>query len=158
MTAFARVADPYRDTAVIDARAPRANQAFVAVMTALALLLSVPGLVAVVGAQLITGLTFGRRWCLPCVTYFELIQPRIGEGPIEDARAPRFANVIGAGVLSAATAAFIAGVPALGWALTALVASLAGLAAVSGLCVGCVVHRWVWGCEVCDARVAGSGG
>ena len=158
MTSFSdRIADPYRDTAVIDAHAPRANQIFVALMTSLALVVSAPWLVAITGAQLIIGLTFGRRWCLPCVTYFEFIQPRLGEGPIEDARAPRFANVIGASVLSAATVAFISGAPAVGWALTGVVAALAGLAALSGLCVGCILYRRVFGCEVCDVRAATRG-
>ena len=42
------------------------------------------------------GLTLGRRFCLPCLAYFELLQPRFGEGPLEDARPPRFANLVGA--------------------------------------------------------------
>ena len=155
MTGFTRrTVDPYRDTAVIDARAPRANQTFVAVMALLALVLSAPWLVVLVAAQLAVGLTLGRRWCLPCLVYFELIQPRFGEGPIEDARPPRFSNILGACVLAAATASFVAGMPTIGWALTAVVAGLAGLAAVSGLCVGCVLYRRLFGCEMCDARFA----
>ena len=52
-------------------------------------------------AQLAVGLTIGRRYCLPCLLYFELIQPRFGEGPLEDARPPRFANMVGLVVLTA---------------------------------------------------------
>jgi len=156
MTVFvaARTADPYRDTSVIDARAPRANQTFVAAITLLALITGTAWLVAIVAVQLVVGLTLGRRWCLPCVTYFELIQPRLGEGPIEDARPPRFANVLGACVLTAATVAFVTGMPVVGWTLTALVAVLAGLAALSGLCLGCIVYRRLFGCAVCDAQSA----
>lgn len=149
-----RTADPYRDTTVIDSRAPRANQSFVAVLALLALVSSAPWLVALVGVQLVVGLTLGRRWCLPCLIYFELIQPRFGEGPIEDARPPRFSNIIGACVLTAATGFFVGGMPTVGWVLTAVVAGLGGLAAVSGLCVGCIVYRRLFGCEICDSRAA----
>ena len=149
--ARARSADPYRDTDVIDSRAPRVNQGAVALVTILALILGASWLVALQALQLIVGLTLGRRFCLACVAYFELVQPRIGEGELEDSRPPRFANAIGAAVLSAATIGFLAGVPALGWALTGLVAALASLAATTGFCLGCAIHRRIYGrCEVCD--------
>ena len=104
-----------------------------AVTTSLGLLIVVAaGLLAVLALQLVVGLTFGRRWCLPCLAYFELVQPRLGEGPLEDSRPPRFANIVGAVVLSAASLAFAAGLDALGTALGGLVAALALLAAVTG--------------------------
>jgi hypothetical protein len=103
------------------------------------------------GASTRAGAHAGRRWCLPCVAYFELIQPRFGEGPLEDSRPPRFANMIGAGCLTASTVFFLAGVPAAGWVLTGLVAALALLAAFTGFCTGCWIHRLVFGeCEACD--------
>jgi hypothetical protein len=37
--------------------------------------------------------------------YFAVIQPRIGEGRIEDARAPRFANQLGAAFTTLAVVA-----------------------------------------------------
>jgi hypothetical protein len=92
----------------------------------------------------------GRRWCVACVAYFELIQPRIGEGPLEDARAPRFANVMGAIVLGLATVAYAAGAPLAGAVLGLLVAALALLAAVTGFCTGCEIYRL-------SARVRGIG-
>ncbi len=95
---------------------------------------------ALLALQLAVGLTLGRRWCLPCVAYFELIQPRFGEGRIEDARPPRFATLVGAVFLGAATLAFVLGAPALGWALALVVAGLALLAASTGLCVGCELY------------------
>jgi hypothetical protein len=136
-----RTADPYRDLDVIDSRAPRFNQATVGVLSLAAVVTGWWGILAVLAAQLAVGLAFGRRWCLPCVVYFELVQPRLGEGPIEDARPPRFANVIGAGVLAGAALAYAAGVPALGFGLGALVAGLALLAAATGFCAGCEVYR-----------------
>jgi hypothetical protein len=136
-----RTAHPYEDTDVIDARAPRTNQAVIGVLALLAFLLGLEWLPAVLAAQLAIGLTFGRRFCLPCLLYFEVIQPRFGEGPIEDSRPPRFANMVGVAFLGGATIAFVAGVPALGWALTLIVAALALLAAATGLCTGCEVYK-----------------
>jgi hypothetical protein len=136
-----RTAHPYADTDVIDARAPRFNQATIGVVSAVALLTGWWWLLALLALQLVLGLRFGRRYCLPCVVYFEVVQPRIGEGPVEDARPPRFANVVGAAFLSAATLAYLAGLAAVGAVLGGIVAALALLAATTGLCVGCEVYK-----------------
>ena len=138
-----RTADPYRDLDVIDARAPRFNQIVVGSVSAIALLTGAWWLLGLLALQLVVGLTFGRRYCLPCVAYFELIQPRLGEGEIEDSRPPRFANIVGAVFLSSATFAFAAGLSAVGTVLGAMVAVLALLAATTGLCVGCEMYRIV---------------
>ena len=136
-----RAADPYLDTSVIDARAPRFNQAVVGIVALIAVTVGPWWLLAVLAAQLVIGLTLGRRWCLQCVAYFELVQPRFGEGPLEDARPPRFANIVGAVFLSGASLAFAAGAEAAGTVLGALVAALALLAAATGLCVGCEAYK-----------------
>lgn len=136
-----RRADPYRDLDVIDARAPRFNQAAIGSLALVAFATGWWPLLGLLALQFALGLTLGRRWCLPCVAYFELVQPRLGEGELEDARAPRFANMIGLGVLTAATAAYAAGFPTLGAALAVLVAALALLAAVTGFCTGCEIYR-----------------
>lgn len=148
MSAFVRTADPYGDLDVIDARAPRFNQATVGIGSAVAVLTGFWPILAVLAAQLGIGLRFGRRYCVPCVAYFEFVQPRIGEGPIEDSRPPRFANQIGFVVLTAASLAYVAGLPLVGGALGALVAFLALLAATTGFCAGCQIYRIV-------ARLAG---
>lgn len=136
-----RTAHPYGDLDVIDARAPRFNQAVVGSLSLAAVLTGWWPVLALLAIQLGLGLRFGRRWCLACVAYFELVQPRIGEGPIEDARPPRFANQIGLVVLFSATAAYVAGLTALGSTLGLLVAALALLAAVTGFCAGCQLYR-----------------
>ena len=136
-----RTADPYRDTDVIDSRAPRVNQTVVGLVSLLALATGWWPLLALLALQLAVGLRFGRRYCLACVAYFELIQPRLGEGPIEDSRPPRFANIVGAVVLSAASLAHLLGLAGVGWALGLLVAALALLAATTGLCVGCEMYK-----------------
>ncbi len=136
-----RKADPYRDTDVIDSRAPRTNQAIVGTLSLLGVVTGWWPILGVLAGQLAIGLLFGRRYCLPCLLYFEVIQPRIGEGPIEDSRPPRFANVVGAVFLGAATISYLIGLYALGLALGLLVAALALLAAITGLCVGCEIYR-----------------
>jgi hypothetical protein len=136
-----RTAHPYEDTDVIDSRAPRTNQAVIGGLALVAFLTGAEWLVAVLAAQLAIGLTLGRRFCLPCLAYFELIQPRFGEGPIEDSRPPRFANMVGVAFLGGATVAFVAGLPTPGWTLTLIVAALALLAAATGLCAGCEMYK-----------------
>jgi hypothetical protein len=141
MSAANRSAHPYRDLDVIDARAPRLNQAVVGVGALVAVVTGWWVILAALALQLGVGLRFGRRYCLPCLAYFEIVQPRIGEGPIEDSRPPRFANQIGFIVLTAATLAYVAGLPLLGAALGAIVATLALLAAMTGFCAGCQLYR-----------------
>jgi len=136
-----RTAHPYDDTDVIDARAPRFNQTVMGVGSLIAVVTGAWWLLGLLALQLIVGLRFGRRFCLPCVVYFELIQPRFGEGEIEDARPPRFANIVGAVFLTAATAAYAAGSAAFGAILGGMVAILALLAASTGLCVGCEIYK-----------------
>jgi hypothetical protein len=135
-----RSVDPYDDTTVIDSRAPRTNQAVIGSLALIAFVLDAQWLVALLALQFIVGLTLGRRWCLPCLLYFEVIQPRIGEGRIEDARPPRFANQVGAAFLTVATIAFLAGADTFGWVLALIVSTLALFAAMSGVCIGCEMY------------------
>jgi len=136
-----RTADPYRDTDLIDARAPRVNQAVVGALALVAVTVGPWWLLALLALQLALGLTLGRRWCVACVFYFEVLQPRFGEGQLEDARPPRFANMVGLAVLSAAAVAYVAGAETLGALLGGLVSLLALLAAVTGFCAGCTAFR-----------------
>jgi len=136
-----RRADPYRDTQVIDARAPRVNQAVVGVVALVAVLTGWWALLALLALQLALGLTFGRRWCLACVFYYEVLQPRFGEGPLEDSRPPRFANMVGLGFLTAASLAYVAGWTTPGAVLGGIVAALALLAAATGFCAGCNAYK-----------------
>ncbi|MBA2633400.1 MAG: DUF4395 family protein [Chloroflexi bacterium] len=136
-----RTAHPYRDLDVIDARAPRFNQATVGVVSLVAVLTGWWPLLGLLALQLGIGLRFGRQYCLPCVAYFELVQPRFGEGPIEDSRPPRFANQVGFVVLTSATLAYGVGFAAVGNGLGLLVAGLALLAAATGFCAGCEMYR-----------------
>jgi hypothetical protein len=136
-----RTADPWRDTDVIDVRAPRFNQLVVGLFALAGVLFGWPLAWALMGAQLLIGLTLGRRFCLTCLAYFVLIQPRLGEGALEDSRPPRLANAMGAVFLGGAALAWWLGSPALGTALGVLVAVLALLAAASGFCTGCEIYK-----------------
>ena len=136
-----RLADPYRDLDVIDSRAPRFNQVVIASLSLVAVLAGWPWLLAVLALQLVVGLTLGRRYCLPCLAYFELVQPTFGEGPVEDSRPPRFANMVGAGVLTMSFASYVAGLDTIGAALGLLVAGLALLAGATGFCAGCEAYK-----------------
>jgi hypothetical protein len=136
-----RRADPYRDLEVIDSRAPRFNQATIGIVAALAVATGWWWLLAIAAGQLAVGLTLGRRFCLACVAYFEVIQPRFGEGPLEDSRPPRFANLVGAVFLGGASVAYAADLQLLGAVLGAVVAALALVAAATGFCTGCEAYK-----------------
>jgi hypothetical protein len=136
-----RVADPYRDLDVIDSRAPRFNQATVGLLSLLAVATGWWWLLAILALQLGVGLTLGRRYCLPCLFYFEVVQRIVGEGQLEDARPPRFANLVGAVVLGSAALAYALGATTLGAALGGMVVVLALLAAATGLCAGCEAYK-----------------
>jgi hypothetical protein len=154
-----RSVDPYRDLDVVDARGPRFTQAVVGSLALVAFVTGWWPLLGLLAAQLAIGVTLGRRWCLPCLFYFEIVQPRFGEGPIEDARPPRFANVIGTAVLGSAAIAHALGWATPGWALGLLVAGLALLAAATGFCIGCELYRLaarVRGVELCETCAPGA--
>jgi len=149
----APIAHPWEHTAIIDRNAPRTNQAVMGIGATIALAFGVEWIVALLALQLTLGLTLGRKWCLTCWLYFGVIQPRLGEGRLEDSRAPRFAMQIALACTSLATVAFIAGLETVGWAFTAMIAVVALFSAISGFCVGC----WVWAklhpgeaCEICE--------
>lgn len=141
MPASPRTAHPYGDKDVIDSHAARFGQGVTGTVALLGALFGWPLAWALMSGQLLVGLTLGRRWCLPCLAYFELVQPRLGEGPLEDSRPPRLANAIGAVVLGGAAIAWWLGAGTVGTVLGGLVAGLALLSASTGLCVGCEIYR-----------------
>lgn len=125
----------------VDARAPRFNQAIIGAAALAAYLTGYWPLLGLAALQLAVTLTFGPRFCLGCLFYFQLVRPRLGSGPIKDARPVRFANLVGLVFLFAASIAHLAHFPRLGWTLGLIVAGLALLAAVSGFCAGCEMYR-----------------
>ena len=136
-----RAADPYRDTSVIDARAPRFNQAVIGTLSLVAVTVGPWWLLALLAIQLIIGLTLGRRWCLQCIAYFELIQPRFGEGPLEDARPPRFANLVGAVFLTRQASPLSAVGTQRRHGARRDRRGARALAAATGFCTGCEIYK-----------------
>jgi Domain of unknown function (DUF4395) len=134
-------AHPYSDTDVIDRRAPRFSQGATGTVALAGAVFGWPLAWALMALQLLIGLTLGRRYCIPCLAYFELVQPRLGEGPLEDSRPPRLANAIGTALLGSAAVGWWAGAAGLGVVLGSLVGALALLSAATGFCVGCWVYR-----------------
>ena len=141
LASVVRVADPYRDLDVIDSRAPRFNQATIGLLALVAVVGGWWWLLGLLALQLVVGLTLGRRYCLPCLAYFEVVQRIVGEGRLEDSRPPRFANMVGAAFLTAAALTWAAGFATAGAVLGALVAALALLAAATGFCAGCEAYK-----------------
>ena len=136
-----RIADPYRDLTVIDSRAPRFNQAVIGVVSVLAVASGWWWLLATLAANLALGLSFGRRFCVTCLAYFALVQRLVGEGPLEDSRPPRVANMIGFAFLAASSIAYGLDADLVGAVLGSMVAALALLAAVTGFCTGCEAYK-----------------
>jgi hypothetical protein len=136
-----RKADPWHDTDVIDERAPRFNQAVTGLVALAGLVFGWPLAWALMAAQLLIGLTLGRRYCLPCLAYYLLVQPRLGEGRLEDSRPPRFANLVGVVFLGSAALAWWLGTETLASILAGIVAALALLSASTGFCAGCWAYR-----------------
>lgn len=143
MNRHARTADPWRDTDVIDSHAARFAQGTTGIVALLGAVFGWPLAWALMAAQLLLGLTLGRRFCVPCVAYFMLVQPRFGEGELEDSRAPRFANAIGFAFLSLAATLWWFGAEPVAAAIGGLVAFLALLSASTGLCAGCELYRLI---------------
>lgn len=142
MAEHRRSADPWNDTDVLDVRAARFGQGTTGVVALAGVVFGWPLAWALMAAQLAIGLTLGRRWCIPCVAYFTLVQPRFGEGELEDSRPPRLANAIGTVFLASAAALWWAGAEAAATAIGIVVACLALLAAATGFCAGCQIYRF----------------
>jgi hypothetical protein len=128
----------------VDVAVPRFNQAVIAVITGAAFLADLPWLVALAFLILAVSSLGGTRFAPLTRLYVGMIGPRLRpDGPraFEDARPPRFAQLIGMVFLGAATAAFALGAPTAGWVLTLTVAALAALAATTAICVGCILYE-----------------
>ena len=88
-------------------RAPRFVQGVTGTVALIGAVFGWPLAWALMAAQLLIGLTVGRRFCLPCAAYFTLVQPRSARAS-EDSRPPRLANMIGTAFLGSAAALWVA--------------------------------------------------
>lgn len=125
----------------IDPRGPRFNQTVLALSLLVGFLVQMPILAPMFAVVLFLGAAFGPKYGLFLRIYAQFVKPRLSPPTeLEDPRPPRFAATVGVAFLTAAAIAFLAGAPAIGWALTLIVAALAGLAAATGICVGCELY------------------
>ena len=128
----------------VDPRGLRASAGITAVVLALVLVTSEPVSIVLLAIQVavfaISALV--SLQVSPYSVFFAtVVRPRIGPpAELEDARPPRFAQVIGLVFTSAALVAFLVGVTTVGYVATvfALVAAL--LNASVGLCLGCELY------------------
>jgi hypothetical protein len=131
-----RVAKPF------DRTATRVNQALIIAFLVLGFILNQPLFVVFVAAVMAFGTAFPQaalfqRVYRDILRPAKLLQPDLHN---EDAAPHRFAQGMGAGVLTLAIIAFIVGAATIGWALTFIVIILAGINLVFGFCAGCFVY------------------
>jgi hypothetical protein len=130
----------------IDANIPRANQAAVAVLTALAFVLQWWPLVAVTWATIAVTRLGGHRFGVWSQLYVRIVKPRLSAPPpTEWAAPPRFAQTLGVVFLGAAWLLLAAGASTAGWILALAVTALATLASAARICVGCILYEGVAG-------------
>lgn len=128
----------------VDPRGLRFAAALTSVVLAAALLVPVPVAIALLAAQ---GVVFaigasGHLTRSPyAIVFARLVRPRIGPpAETEDARPPRFAQVVGLGFTVVALLGFVAGLTTLGYVATAFALVAALLNAAVGFCLGCELY------------------
>ena len=84
------------------------------------------------------------QWSLWAQIFARFIWPRIDPPTeLEDARPPRFAQLVGFVCTALALIFFVVGIDAAGYGLTALALGISALNASTGLCVGCKAYLLV---------------
>lgn len=128
----------------LDPRAPRFNQGVVGALALVAFVLDAPLLLPVLAALLAAGAFLGPAANPLSLLWRRVVVPVLKLGPpakTKEAAPVRFAQAVGFAFLAAASVLLLAGLaPAFGWALTLVVAALAGLAALTDVCVGCIIY------------------
>jgi hypothetical protein len=129
----------------VDPRGLRANAAITAVVLALVLVVpSEPVRVALLALQVAVFATaaFVSLTASPwSIVFARLVRPRIGPpSELEDARPPRFAQLVGLGFTTVALVALLAGATTVALVATAFALVAALLNAVVGLCLGCEMY------------------
>ena len=126
---------------LVDVRAARLSQGTTALLVIAAALIGSWPLLLLPTLHLAASLALGPRGNVAIRAFNAFLKPRLGPGALEDARPPRFANMVGVIFLGASLLAHAAGITLLGWILAWMVGALALLAAATGLCIGCQMYR-----------------
>lgn len=128
-------------TPLVDARAVRLSQGLVAALVIGAAALGDWRLLALPALHLALSVALGRRGNVAVLAFDGLVRPFLAGAHPEDARPPRFANVVGLAFLSGSLVAHAAGAAIAGWGLALIVGALALVASATGACLGC----WTYG-------------
>lgn len=127
---------------IVDHTALRVNQSAIVLIAAIAFLLNAPWLVALLCLALALGTA------MPALAPFKALYARVllPAGLLRPDRRPddpashRFAQGMGAGVLTLAVVALLLKASAFGWLLVGLVALLAAVNLLAGFCAGCFIY------------------
>ena len=131
--------------AQIDPRGHRFGAGLSAAILIGAALTNTPLLVALVLGSIGVSAAFGLRYSVYGAIWRRIVRlARLGPTEPEHEYPPRFAQVLGSTALVLSLAAFLIGVPILGWAFALAVAALQSLLAVTGYCLGCRLYFLRW--------------
>ncbi len=132
-------------TRMVDRNGMRGGAGISAIVLAIAAILGWHAVVPVMAGVLAIGAFFGLRYS-PLGGTYRLIKKTLKlQIPVEpeEEPPPRFAQLLGAIVLSIGTIGFYAfSSAAVGWTCTLIVLALQTLLAVTGLCVGCELYLY----------------
>ena len=126
---------------VLDARAARTNQLLASLAIAAAIVFDLPELLVAWALVIVVGVVLGPAHIPAYRLYFGVIERLVGPGRLEDARAPRFAQLMGAVGMLGAAGLVAAGHDRVGWGLAAAVGLAAMYSVFFDFCVGCWTYR-----------------
>ena len=128
----------------VDPRGLRFGAAITSAVLAISLVTPVKVVVVLLALQAIVFAlgAFGSLQRAPYGLLFaKVVRPRLGApAQTEDARPPRFAQLVGFGFLVIALAGFLSGAIFIGYVATAFALIAALLNAATGLCLGCEMY------------------
>ena len=128
----------------VDPRGLRVSAAITTVVLALVLITPPPVSIALLVAQTVVfaiGGLVSLKASPYSIVYARFVRPRIGPpAELEDARPPRFAQIVGLVFAVLALIGFALGAPAVGFTAVALALVAALLNASIGLCLGCEMY------------------
>lgn len=125
----------------IDMRAPRFGATLTTVVLLVVLATGSGWLLAAQALVFAIGAFAGLRRAPYGLLFARLVRPRLGPpSAFEDEAPPRFAQGVGLAFAVVGTIGYLAGVPVLGEAATALALAAAFLNAAFGFCLGCEMY------------------